>query len=172
MRFTFHLSPSSGWLADGSIDWFWTAAERAQLPLMVNVPGQTAKIAPIAQRHPRLRFILDHMARPRGLKDDDAFADLDDLLALARHPNVAVKTSSIPCYSTEAYPFRNLDKYLRRIHEAFGARRMLWGTDYTRLTVPYRDAVRHVREGMDFLSAGDREWVAGRACAEWVGWKI
>jgi len=25
---------------------------------------------------------------------------------------------------------------------------------------------------MSFLSAGDREWVAGRACAEWVGWKI
>jgi predicted TIM-barrel fold metal-dependent hydrolase len=136
MRFTFHVPPSSGWLADGSIDWFWAAAEHAQLPLMVSVPGQAAKIAAIAQRHPRLRFILDHMARPRGLKDDAAFADLDDLLSLARHPNVAVKTSSIPCYSTEPYPFWNLDKYLRRIREAFGARRMLWGTDYTRLTVP------------------------------------
>jgi predicted TIM-barrel fold metal-dependent hydrolase len=65
--------------------------------------------------------------------------------------------------STEPFPFRNLDKYLRRIHEAFGARRMLWGTDYTRLTVSYRDAVRHIREGMDFLGAADREW---------VGWKI
>jgi len=85
---------------------------------------------------------------------------------------VAVKVSSIPSYSTESYPFRGLDRYLQRIHEAFGARRMLWGTDYTRLPVPYRDAVRHVREGMSFLSAGDREWVAGRACAEWVGWKI
>jgi len=112
------------------------------------------------------------MARPRGLKDAAAFADLDDLLALACHSNVAVKVSSIPSYSTESYPFRGLDTYLQRIHEAFGARRMLWGTDYTRLPVPYRDAVRHVREGMSFLSAGDREWVAGRACAEWVGWKI
>jgi len=172
MRFTFHLPPSSGWLADGSLDWFWAAAERVELPLMVSVPGQPGKIAGIAQRHPRLRFILDHMARPRGLKDAAAFADLDDLLALACHSNVAVKVSSIPSYSTESYPFRGLDTYLQRIHEAFGARRMLWGTDYTRLPVPYRDAVRHVREGMSFLSAGDREWVAGRACAEWVGWKI
>src|SRR5439155_833288 len=81
MRFTFHLPPSSGWLADGSLDWFWAAAERVELPLMVSVPGQPGKIAGIAQRHPRLRFILDHMARPRGLKDDAAFADLDDLLA-------------------------------------------------------------------------------------------
>jgi len=172
IRLTFHLPPWSGWLADGSIDWFWAATERLELPLMVYVPGAAAKIAPIAQRHPRLRLIMDHMARPGGLKDDAAFADLDDLLALGRYPNVAVKTSSIPCYSSEPYPFRNLDKYLRRIYEAFGARRLLWGTDYTRLTVPYRDAVRHAREGMDFLSAGDREWVAGRACADWVGWTI
>src|SRR5206468_3358371 len=121
MRFTFHLPPSSGWLADGSLDWFWAAAERVELPLMVSVPGQPGKIAGIAQRHPRLPFILDHMARPRGLKDDAAFADLDDLLALARHSNVAVKVSSIPSYSTESYPFRGLDTYLQRIHEAAGA---------------------------------------------------
>jgi len=88
MRFTFHLPPSSGWLADGSLDWFWAAAERVELPLMVSVPGQPGKIAGIAQRHPRLRFILDHMARPRGLKDAAAFADLDDLLALACHSNL------------------------------------------------------------------------------------
>src|SRR5262249_9829543 len=27
MRFTFHLPPSSGWLADGSLDWFWAAVD-------------------------------------------------------------------------------------------------------------------------------------------------
>jgi hypothetical protein len=37
---------------------------------------------------------------------------------------------------------------LRRIHEAFGARRLLGGTDYSRLP---------------------REWILGRATAEWVG---
>ncbi|MBI2017355.1 MAG: hypothetical protein HYS77_17760 [Candidatus Rokubacteria bacterium] len=76
-------------------------------------------------------------------------------MLLARYPNVAV-----------------VESHLRRIYDAFGARRLLWGTDDTRLPVPYRDAVRHAREGMAFLSASDRAWVLGRACAEWVGWAL
>lgn len=172
VRMTFHLREHVALLSGDTIEWFWAACERFGLPVMVYVPGNAEVMGPIAGRHPKLKLIMDHMARPHGRKDDEAFADLDKLLALARHPGVAVKVSSVPCYTTEAFPFANVDKHLKRIHEAFGARRMLWGTDYTRLPVPYRDAARHAREGMPFLSASDREWVVGRACAEWVGWKL
>jgi L-fuconolactonase len=172
VRMTFHLKEHVALLREGRTDWFWAACERFELPVMVYVPGWAEVMGPIAARHPKLRIILDHMARPHGKKDDEAFADLDKLLALAKYPGVAVKVSSIPCYTTQPYPFANLDKHLRRIHEAFGARRMLWGTDYTRLPVPYREAVRHAREGMPFLGAADREWVVGRACAEWLGWSL
>jgi len=172
IRFTFHRAPWRTWLTEGVLDWLWPAAERLALPLMIHVPGQAPAVGPIAQRHPKLRLIIDHMARPSGLKDDAAFADLDQLLALGRYANVAVKVSSLPSYTTEPYPYRGLDRHLRRIYDAFGARRMLWGTDYSRLPVPYRDAVRHAREGIDFLTAEDREWILGRACADWVGWKI
>jgi L-fuconolactonase len=172
IRLTFHLPYWSAWLTDGSLDWLWAACERLALPLMIFVPGQAPAVAPIAARHPRLRLILDHLARRGGTKDDAAFADLDDVLALARHPNVAVKVSALPCYSSEAFPFPGLARHLRRVHEAFGPRRMLWGTDYSRLPVPYRDAVRHLTEGVDFLTREDLEWIMGRACAEWVGWPL
>ncbi len=172
VRLTFHLPLWSAWLTDGTLDWFWAEAERLELPLMIFVPGQAPAVGPIAARHPRLRLILDHLARRGGLKDEAAFADLDEVLALARHPSVAVKVSCLPSYSSEPYPFPGLARHLRRVYDAFGPRRMLWGTDYSRLPVPYRDAVRHVREGLDFLSAEDRAWVLGRACAEWVGWPL
>ncbi len=172
VRLTFHLPLWSAWLTDGTLDWFWAEAERLALPLMIFVPGQAPAVGPIAARHPRLRLILDHLARPGGVKDDAAFADLDEVLALARHANVAVKVSCLPSYSSEPYPFSGLTRHLRRVYDAFGPRRMLWGTDYSRLPVPYRDAVRHVREGLDFLSAEDRAWILGRACAEWVGWPL
>jgi predicted TIM-barrel fold metal-dependent hydrolase len=171
VRLTFHLPFWSRWLTDGTLDWFWAAADELALPLMVFVPGRAPAVGPIAERHPRLRLILDHLARPLGPKDDAAFADLDQVLALARYPNVAVKVSALPCYSSEPYPFPGLTKHLRRVYDAFGPRRMLWGTDYSRLPVPYRDAVRHLKEGVDFLTADDRSWILGRACAEWVGWK-
>jgi L-fuconolactonase len=172
IRLTFHLPYWAAWLSDGSLDWFWAACERLAIPLMIFVPSQARAVAPIAARHPRLRLILDHLARRGGLKDDAAFADLDDVLGLAPHGNVAVKVSALPCYSSEACPFPGLTRHLRRVHQAFGARRMLWGTDYSRLPVPYRDAVRHATEGLDFLGADERAWVIGRACSEWVGWPL
>lgn len=172
IRLTFHLPLWASWLTDGSLDWFWAACEALGLPLMIFVPGQVPAVAPIAARHPRLRLILDHLARRLGTRDAEAFADLDEVLALARYPNVAVKVSALPCYTSEPFPFPGLEAPLRRVWEAFGARRMLWGTDYSRLPVPYRDAVRHAREGMTFLSPAEREWVLGRACAEWIDWPL
>ena len=94
------------------------------------------------------------------------------MLALARYPNVAVKVTAAPSYSTEAYPFRGLHAHLRRIYDAFGARRMLWGTDYSRLPVPYEDAILLFTEALEFMTAEDRDWIMGRATATWVGWPL
>lgn len=171
IRLTFHLPPWEAWLRDGTLDWFWPAAERAGLPLMVFVPGQAGALGPVAAHHPGLRLILDHLARRLGLTDDAAFADLDHVLGLARYPNVAVKVSALPCYSSEPYPFPRLHPYLRRVYDAFGARRMLWGTDYSRLRGPYGDCVRLFTEALPFLTPEDREWVMGRAAREWLGWR-
>lgn len=172
VRLTFHRPPWSDWLEDGSVDWFWPAAERAGLPVMVFVPGLVKQFDAIAGRHPGLRLILDHLALPIGRQDDAAFAGLEDILALARRANVAVKPSALPCYSSEPYPFRSLHRHIRRVYEAFGPRRMLWGTDYSRLPCSYRQAVTLFTEALDFLSSEDREWIMGRAAAEWLGWPL
>lgn len=172
IRLTFHLDYWKPWLKDGSLDWFWAACEQAQIPIMIHVPGNAPALGPIAARHPRLRLIVDHLARRGDAKDDAQFADLDDVLALAKYPNVAAKTSALPCYSSEPYPFRPLHKHIRRVYDAFGARRMLWGTDYSRLPKPYIDAIRLVTEALDFLSGADREWIMGRATSEWLRWPL
>jgi predicted TIM-barrel fold metal-dependent hydrolase len=110
------------------------------------------------------------MGRRSDLRDDAAFADLADLLALARHPNVAVKVSAVPRFSSHAYPYRNLHPYVRRIYDAFGPRRMLWGTDLSRLRSSYRQAVTMFTEEMPFFSAADLEWIMGRSAYAWLDW--
>ena len=172
IRLTFHLPPWRDWLTDGSLDWFWAACEAEGVPLMVFVPGQAPAIGLIAARHPRLRLILDHLALFGPAKDDAAFADLAHVLPLARHANVAAKVSALPCHSSERYPFPALHKHIRRVYDAFGPRRMLWGTDYSRLPCPYGDAVRLFTEALDFLTPAERGWVMGRAAAEWLRWPI
>ena len=172
VRLTLHRSPWQAWFESGVLDWFWQAAEQAGLPAMVYVPGMVKQLNVTAERHPGLRLIIDHLALPIGVRDEAAFADLDELLALARHPNVAVKASALPCHSSEPYPFRGLHKHIRRVYDAFGPRRMLWGTDYSRLPCPYRQAITLFTEALDFLSAEDKEWIMGRAASEWLGWPL
>jgi predicted TIM-barrel fold metal-dependent hydrolase len=172
MRFTFHPSRQGHWLTDGTADWLWPAVERAGIPVMLSAAGALGLVDAIAERHPGLRVVVDHLGIRSGLKGDEAFAGIPQLCALARRPNVAVKSSAVPCYATEPYPFRDVHAHLRRVHDAFGPRRMFWGTDWTRLPCPWRQAVTLFTEELPWLSGADQEWVMGRGICEWLGWAL
>ena len=82
LRFTFNQPHQKAWWTDGSLDWFWAAAERAGLPIGLLAGGPLRRrSAKVAERHPGLKV---HIDRPRahgsgtGLTDDAAFADLRD----------------------------------------------------------------------------------------------
>ena len=153
--------------------WFWRVAEETRLPVMTTIPGNIAGFEPILAQFPELRLIIDHAGRhPRGAVDEGAWADEDQLLALARFKNVSVKVSSLPCFSTQPYPFPNLHPHIRKIYDRFGPQRMLWGSDATRLTSTYEENLRLFTEALDFLSAEDKEWVMGRAHSRALDWEI
>ena len=170
IRMTFHKPKWGPWLDDGSIDWFWADCEKLGIPLMLLVPGRLDAIAKVARKHPGLALIVDHMGRKSQLRDDACFADLDILLGMAALPNVGVKVSSAPCYTTQPYPFANLKPYLRRIFDAFGPKRCYWGSDVSRLPCSYKQAVDHFMQELDFLKGEDKAWVMGRALSEVLRW--
>jgi len=153
-------------------DWLWRLAERLGLPAMVSVPGLLPEVDSIAERHPGLRLVIDHLALAREGKDEAAFAELPQLLALARRPNVAAKASALPRYSSEAYPYPRLHPYLRRVFDAFGPRRMFWGTDLTGIPCSYAQAIALFAEELPWLQGEDLEWVMGRALCDWLGWQL
>jgi predicted TIM-barrel fold metal-dependent hydrolase len=171
-RFTFHTTAQKPWLTDGTAEWLWAAAERAQMPLMIHVPGSLDKVPAIAAKHPDLRLVIDHLGRFSHARDAAGFADLPLLLALAKHPNVAVKASALPCYSSEPYPYKGLHPIIRQVFDAFGPQRMFWGTDISRLPCSYRQAVTMVTDELPFLSADDKEWVMGKAVCAWLDWPL
>ena len=169
LRFT--VRPEHTWLTDGSADWVWEGASQHGLPVMISCPGALPIIDGLAARYPDLKLVIDHLALIR-VKDDGAFADLPKLLALARHKNVAAKASALPCFSSEAYPYRNIHGYIRQVFEAFGPKRMFWGTDLTRLPCSYRQAITMFTEELPFLAGTDLEWVMGRGVCEFLGWPL
>src|SRR5262249_7898116 len=101
LRFTFLQPHQRTWPTDGTIDWLWPAAERAGIPVALLAAGFLPKVGQVAERHPRLKLIIDHLGRPSGTKDDAAWANLPEMLALAKHPNVAIKATGAPSYSSE-----------------------------------------------------------------------
>ena len=171
IRMVFNRGRSREWLEDGTADWFWEAAERHDIPVMAFAPGAVPKLAAIAERHPGLHLIIDHLGLTTG-KDEEAFHNLDSLLALAKRPNIAVKASCLPFYTTDQYPFKKLQPYIRRVYDAFGPRRMFWGSDLSRLPCSYRQSLTYLSEEIPWLSATDKEWITGRGLCEWIGWKV
>ena len=108
----------------------------------------------------------------RSSSSTAAFADLPQLCALARRPNVAVKASALPCYTSEPYPFRGIHRHIRTVYDAFGPRRMFWGTDLTRMPCSYRECIDLFAREMPWLKGQDLEWVMGRGVCEWLGWPL
>ena len=172
LRFTFHTPQLEPLLTQGHVDWLWSEAEKHGVPLMVLVPPRLLPaIADVAVRHPGLKLTLDHLSIPKGTKDADAFAHIDELVKLAKLPNVAVKATSMPHYTTEPYPYLGLHPHLRRIIGAFTSRRVFWGTDMTKLPRgTYRQAVTMWTEEMPWLSEDDKSWIMGRGVCEWLAW--
>lgn len=165
----------SPWVAllDTEWRWVWQIAEETGLPVMSTIPGNIAGFEPILADCPELRLIIDHAGRhPRGALDEGAWADVGALHALARYRNVTVKVSSLPCFSTQPYPFPNLHAPIRALYDQFGPQRLMWGSDATRLTCGYHENINLFTEALDFLSDEDKAWIMGRSIAAALDWNI
>jgi predicted TIM-barrel fold metal-dependent hydrolase len=163
---------SAKWITDGTADWFWPAAEKTGIPVMF-LGGGMPNFARIAERHPQLQLIIDHMglsiAIAQANKREEA---IDASVSLAKYPNVSIKLSSSPAYSAEAYPYRDMLPHIKRCFDSFGPRRCFWGTDITNSfpKATYRQRVTHFTEELPFLTEEDKDWIMGRALLARVGW--
>jgi predicted TIM-barrel fold metal-dependent hydrolase len=174
-RYTFNEPHQKSWWSDGSLEWFWAACEKEGLRVGLHATGKNIPVfGDIARRHPRLKMHIDHIGRGGGradLKDDAAYADLSEMLALAKLPNVAVKLPGAPSSSTAPYPYKNIHGYLHQIVDAFGPDRCFWGTDITRMPCSYRQCVTMFTEEIPWLKGRDLERVMGGSIIDWLGWK-
>lgn len=171
-RISFRHSGTHSLLDDGSANWFWAECERYDIPVMIFAPFAVAVIGKIAERHPGLRVIVDHMGLNVQWKGKNLIPGVDLLLTFARLPNVAVKASCLPCYVAEKYPFPSLHPQIRRVVDAFGPQRTMWGTDLSQSPISYRQNVTLFTEELDFFSASDREWIMGKTLAQWLRWPV
>jgi len=173
LRYGFLHDPMKQRLHDGDYEWLFVEAEKAGVPIATLATDSLKELGRIAERHPGLRLTIDDLGGRGGLttlKDHAAMTHIPDLLALAKLPNVAVKATGAPGYSAEAYPYPTMQTYLRQIFDAFGPRRVFWGTDITKMPCSWRQCVTMLTEELPWLGDQDKRLVMGDALCAWWGW--
>ena len=168
-------------LREGKFDRLFAAAERRRAPLFLLGPGFPGDLARAAEAHPGLPMIVDHFGLrqyPPLSMDTDPWEKLPGLLALAPFPNVHVKFCGPQLLSAEPYPHADVWPRLHEVVDAFGAGRLLWASDFTRLRmVPagepwkssYAEALFLVRDTTE-LSAQQKELILGGTLRRLLAW--
>ncbi len=172
LRFVLYAPQAGDILGSGALDWLWDAANRRSLPVgLMVMPQHLPLIGDIAGRFPDMRLLMDHLVISPFEKLPEAAAHLDTLLDLARLPNVAVKATGIQSMATDDYPFSSTHALLRRTFDAFGAERLFWGTDITRLHCTWSEAMSMFIDELPWLKGRDLELVMGEGVSNWIGWR-
>jgi predicted TIM-barrel fold metal-dependent hydrolase len=120
----------------GRFEPIFAAAEKVGLPQFISTHGHCAVMGAVAERHPGLTLVIDHIGvrqHPVSPPTSEPWKTFPDLLTLARYPNVHVKLCGAPLLSEQVYPFDDVWPRLAQLFNAFGVDRVMWGSDYTRM---------------------------------------
>ena len=151
----------AGWLDDPRSFPAWAKAERDDLPVCLQMTADgIPQIQHILERFPRLRVVLDHLARPVQ-EDGPPYAAAAGLWGLAKCPGVYLKVTErnfIGARSGKATP----DTFFGRLVSAFGANRIAWGSNFPASERSLPDLLALAQESLRFLSDSDREWIFSR----------
>jgi predicted TIM-barrel fold metal-dependent hydrolase len=161
--------------ADPGINRVLAAAATHSLPVNLACRGRIEQAGGLAARNPNTRLVVDHLglAQPHEPPPPaEPWADLPKLLALAAHDNVAVKISGACTLSHEKFPYSDIWDPLRRIFDAFGFDRCMWGTDWTRAVgmLTYKEGVDAFLV-TDRLSETERTALMGRTLQQVYNWR-
>jgi L-fuconolactonase len=160
--------------ADPGLNRVLAAAAQHSLPVNLMCWGRLEQAAQLASRNPDTQLVIDHLGLQQPFEPPPAaepFAELPKVLALAAHPNIAIKISGACTLSHEPFPYKDIWDPLGRIFDAFGFNRCLWGTDWTRAVnlLTYEQGVEAFRV-TDRLSDSDRAALMGETLARVYDW--
>jgi L-fuconolactonase len=172
VRLNFSTAEPAELLDDDGLDWVWTAAESGGVPVAIYPPRRVERIAVIARRHPELRLLVDHLGLANGTRGPDLGPEIDRLLLLAEYPNVAVKASALPAFGPVDDPCAPVPELFDRLLAAFGAERVFWGSDATRLTCSYEQAFEQAVASLAHRRPDEVDLVLGRGLCAWLDWPL
>jgi L-fuconolactonase len=151
--------------------WVWGELADTGMRTMLTVRDKIEQLELIVQAHPKLRVALDGLGVSPDVRDERAWQRLERVLTLSRNENVCIKASNLPRLTSEAYPFRPSQGMLRSVLDAFGPRRVFWGSNVSIVRCSYIEALSMIEDAMPCLTTVERELVLGEGLRQWLEWE-
>ncbi len=135
----------------------WEKAQSLGLAIQMHfIPCHAPQIHDLAEQFPEVTLILDHLARGgQGTAEEYV-----EVLKLAKLKRAVMKYSGVAYSSKEPYPHRDAAPLVRRVYDAFGPDRIIWGSFGSTLEAFNRNAAL-LDEMFRFASEADRSLIRG-----------
>jgi predicted TIM-barrel fold metal-dependent hydrolase len=159
---------TTGSTMPGQATWFddprtypaWQYAADVGIPVCMQMtPQGFPQLRGLLERFPKVRVILDHLARPH-LVDGPPFEADRAFFALAPYPNVYLKLTPLnvsPADWGKASP----QSFFGELIKVYGANRIAWGSNFPATAGSLQDILGKAQDALAFASAADRDWIFG-----------
>lgn len=151
----------------------WQKAQELGVVICAHIQSQfTGELANLLKAFPEVPVVLDHAAYPKAV-DGVNSETVTQVAELASFGNLNVKLTFAVTGSDEAYPFGDMKSIVRKIVDAYGADRCMWGSDFPcELWLKKSTYAQHlalVRDAWGFSDGEQQAVLAGAAMRVWFG---
>lgn len=152
----------------------WRSA--AELDLVVSAPCTpaallSAEFMAVVEGFPDLQIVIEHLGGI-GRGAQPPYAEFQQVLALARYPNLTIKLPGFGEFCELPHPFTHIPPLVDMTLEAFGPQRIMWGSDWPPVSARegYDNALRFPLAYLTQLSEEEKAWIFGRT-AQRIWWE-
>lgn len=145
----------------------WQRADALGLNITITAGLQelsSPEMVTLMERFTHARLHIEHLGHPDP-KEPPPFETYRRAMSLARYPHVALKVSGFYSFTTSAWsPYLDTLPYVEIALEAFGPRRMMWGSDFPPVSHAegYHNTLRFAMHHIPLASYDDRAYLMGR----------
>jgi L-fuconolactonase len=149
------------WFSDPRTYPAWGYAADAGIPVCMQMtPQGFPQLRELLDRFPKVRVILDHLARPQ-LVDGPPYGADQEFFAFAHDPNVFLKVTPVN-YMPPNWGKATPETFFGKLVEVFGAERIAWGSNFPATAGTLKDNLAQARRAFAWLEADKQAWVFGR----------
>jgi len=162
--------PDDAWMLRDDVQWAFRAICDLGLRFdALGFPRHLGHFLTILKRYPTMQVVVDHCMKPQIREKSDAHFRFwaDGMARIADETAAVVKFSALITEANADWTVEDLRPYTDHVFDAFGAERVMWGSDWPvcRLRGEYADWRQAALSLTEGLSAVDRALIYGGTAA-------